>query len=464
MRVIIAARLSSKQRKDSQGRTEGIGLDTQDEQSREFCTREGWEVVATVRDTISGSVAPMNRRNLRQWVTDPARLAMYDGIVALKTDRLSRGEDVDWSRIESWAADHGKTLVIVSSQAGGIQYPSRGDPDYYQWMSEKRQAGRELGGMREKSGRAQKAIKAAGGWVGRAPYGYDIVGDRYGKRLEPNAAAADVILIFDKIAEGHSLRDVARMLSEGRPSKFWPRTVETVVRNEAYKGRARHGADVLEVPPLVSRDLWHRAGAKLSANPRGRRGPRAGNQPALLGSLLYCGPCRQERGVTSPMYRVGAKQGHAGYYRCYGRGADRRGCGLMLDLMTTEHLAVFMLTQGPEAQRPWVTVVTVEDGRAESIERARDALADAMAARPMDAGKVGALAAEVAAAEAAPEVGQTTSEVEHRAPDGSVITIGQRWQSLPREERRGWMLREGRRMLAWRAPAEYGGVRLAQWV
>ena len=119
MRALIAARLSKLQR----GGQQGIGIDTQDEKSRAFCEREGMTVVDVVADTKSGTVAPWDRKNLKPWVTEPEKMAMYDAVVAYKTDRWSRGTQEDFTRIEFWATQHGKRLIIVD----GPQYPARAD-------------------------------------------------------------------------------------------------------------------------------------------------------------------------------------------------------------------------------------------------------------------------------------------------------------------------------------------------
>src|ERR1700744_1413702 len=103
-RALIAARLSKLQR----GGQQGIGIETQDEKSRAFCDREGMTVVAVVADTKSGTVAPWDRQNLKPWVTDPEKMALYDAIVAYKTDRWSRGTQEDFTRIEFWATQNGK--------------------------------------------------------------------------------------------------------------------------------------------------------------------------------------------------------------------------------------------------------------------------------------------------------------------------------------------------------------------
>jgi hypothetical protein len=98
--------------------------------------REGMTVVGVVADTKSGTVAPWDRKNLKPWVTEPEKMAMYDAVVAYKTDRWSRGTQEDFTRIEFWATQNGKRLIIVD----GPQYPARADrfdSDYWQWQAEK---------------------------------------------------------------------------------------------------------------------------------------------------------------------------------------------------------------------------------------------------------------------------------------------------------------------------------------
>ena len=57
MRALIAARKSNKVSGAKDGH--GISLDAQDELAREFCERQGWEIVGATQDIISGTVAPM---------------------------------------------------------------------------------------------------------------------------------------------------------------------------------------------------------------------------------------------------------------------------------------------------------------------------------------------------------------------------------------------------------------------
>ena len=167
VRALIAARLSKLQR----GGQQGIGIDTQDEKSRAFCEREGMIVVGVVADTKSGTVAPWDRKNLKPWVTEPEKMALYDAVVAYKTDRWSRGTQEDFTRIEFWATQHGKRLIIVD----GPQYPARADKfdsDYWQWQAEKMAARREWELGRERVARATDALRRENKFAGRIPWGY----------------------------------------------------------------------------------------------------------------------------------------------------------------------------------------------------------------------------------------------------------------------------------------------------
>jgi hypothetical protein len=131
VRALIAARLSKLQR----GGQQGIGIDTQDEKSRAFCEREGMTVIHVVADTKSGTVAPWDRKNLKPWVTESEKMAMYDAVVAYKTDRWSRGTQEDFTRIEFWATQNGKRLIDArrfrlanEALAGREKRGPRGEP------------------------------------------------------------------------------------------------------------------------------------------------------------------------------------------------------------------------------------------------------------------------------------------------------------------------------------------------
>jgi DNA invertase Pin-like site-specific DNA recombinase len=329
MRALIAARKSNKV---DTATGEGIGITTQDERSRAFCERLDWTVVGVARDVISGRVAPIDRPDLGAWLSDPAKLALFDVVVAYKTDRLSRGDDTDWSRIESWAADHGKTLVIVDSMTG-VRYPARDDSDYWQWTAAKRQSGKEWADIRERITRAQCRIMRDGAWVGLAPFGYSIQGERYRKTLVIDPKLDDYVrAIFERVTAGESLRDIAAWLTaEGVPTErgntVWNGGVlRQVILNETYTGSHKHrcadcGADhVLSVPAIVDMATQARAIAALKSR---RRGYSGGGRPSEAPAMLT--PTCDRCGVA--MYRGGSGEYKAYYCKTRIAGGKQVGCG-----------------------------------------------------------------------------------------------------------------------------------------
>jgi DNA invertase Pin-like site-specific DNA recombinase len=434
LRAIIPARLSRKQKNGEQG----IGLDTQDEKSREFCDFEGMTVVTVTRDTITGSKAPMDRKNFGPWVTDPARIAQYDVIVAYKTDRLSRGTDVDWSRIETWAADNGKRLIIVGPE-GGIQYPSRNDSDFWQWSAMKRQAGNELEAIKERSGRARNAIAERGGFMGRTPWGLTTMGEKYSRQLVATAEGAEILpAIFRRVAAGESLHAVARWLTAQQGGKWWPRTVGGIIRNPAYMGLycerdadspTGYGKTLYGWDGIVSPALWQQANRSLDTRPQRRSGPRATGETEPLSATTFCYPCSL-RGVDSPMYRVG------GLLRCTGRGADRRGCGNCIPLDVARRLADQYLGG---LNRPIYEISVVAGNEAELRDRkARlDLERRQLAMRGLSFDQEDAERARLREAYVALEAAVVVPDRRRARPTGE--SYGQRWTRLTADERAAWL-------------------------
>ena len=355
VRALIAARLSQLQR---DGRA-GIGIDIQDEKSRAFCEREGMFVVDVVADTKSGAVAPWDRKNLKPWVTDPERMSLYDVVVALKTDRLSRGTQVDFTRIEYWAAENGKRLVIVD----GPQYPARKDAheqaDYWQWHAEKMVARKEWELDRERTLRATDKLRRENKFVGRVPWGYVTEGPKYDKRLVATDLGREYIpQIYDMIIGGTSLADVCEWLDslhlkqkrdkdtgELADVPWWPARLAIIIRNPVYRGHyqmTRTERDP-ETGEVVWSERWeHSCEALIDARrfrlanealvTREKRGPIGNPETrAMLKGAIKCPDC-EGSSMNKITTRASSKPGSGTltYYRCTGTGSRPKGCGNMV--------------------------------------------------------------------------------------------------------------------------------------
>jgi DNA invertase Pin-like site-specific DNA recombinase len=344
--VIIAARLSQRPGK-KRGRREwdqGLGIDSQDKRSREWCDAQDLRVVAMVADYKSGRIAPWDRPHLKPWVTQPELMQQYKGIVAFKNDRLSRGSWEDETRIRLWAVSNGKRLMIVD----GPQWPPRHEGDRWAWEASADNAAKEWEASQERNLRYQRELREAGKLVGAAPFGYDIVGEYKDKTLVPDEELRDIIHeMFQRIADGESLSTVAAWLNglHIKEAKWGPKTVSQVIKNRTYAGTRMNtkGQAVLKVPTVVDAKLWKRANDRLANAPRGRRGPSK-LPPAFLSGVLYCDRCK------APMYRMHAYyyETQDWYYRCAGSYPERIGCGNMIRIDTLDGAVDDILSRAPE--------------------------------------------------------------------------------------------------------------------
>jgi DNA invertase Pin-like site-specific DNA recombinase len=436
MRVIIAARLSKLQKNGRQG----IGLDTQDKRSCAWAEREGHEVITDpIADTKSGTVAPWDRKNLRPWVTEPERMAQYDGIIAFKNDRLSRGVWADEARIRLWAEDHGKTLMIVD----GPQWPPRHDGDKYSWEGQASAARKEWEEDRERSMRAQRELMEQGKLVGKPPWGYASAGEKYDRRAVTTPEGEQYAPeMFTRIADGEKLPAVAKWLSEVTGRTWHPRTVAILIRNTAYRGRYQMGGGkyVHQCPALVEGDLWRRANASLDARPSSRRGQRNDLTGAsLLSGLAYCGNPECTAGDDSPMYRI-APPGRDVAYRCSGRGATRKGCGNLVTLADADALLNRLMSG---LRRPVLRpVFHPATGHQIEIDDLTQQLRD-LPLRELDDATEDAERARLRAARRAladlPATPARTEYVPVTGDDGEALTYGAKWAASDQAERRAWL-------------------------
>lgn len=395
-RALIAARKSTK----AEGGVEGVSLHTQDQRARDFCERMGWEVAGAARDTISGRVAPIDRKELGAWLADPTG---FDVVVAYRTDRLSRGDQEDWTRIEHWATEHGKVLCIVDSGTG-MRYPARDDSDYWQWQATKREAGREWENMRERAMRSMEALQAAGSFATNPPWAYRIVGSYKARRLEVREdRRATIEQVFRMAIDGSSLWQIAR--ATGLPND---RFVRRVILNWAYAGRLeRNGVHYMDCPPIVDAATLVRAQAAMRSRNRKPQGGRPSLEPALL--IPRCAE------HDKPMYRSGP---NATTYRC------PHHFTIMRDRVDRAVLRIVHDSSEPERR----LVVMPGRDHADEIERAKRDRRQALERDDLDA--VTSLTVELKRLQALPvEPAKTEWK-----PTGR--TVGEAMAELPRDELR----------------------------
>jgi DNA invertase Pin-like site-specific DNA recombinase len=198
------------------------------------------------------------------------------------------------------------------------------------------------GESKEKSDHALRTLanhRTTGAISSRPPFGYAVDGPRHGKYFVIVESLRPTLeTIFAKCIAGDSLITIAKWLdAQGIPTARggkWSNTaLKNIISNTAYMGYITddNGRVIGECPAIIDAATHKAANNALKNRPA--RGPILAENRALCAGVLFCPEC----GINSPMYRLkgggGPKGGsQAYYYRCAGRGAQRKGCGNMVRL------------------------------------------------------------------------------------------------------------------------------------
>jgi DNA invertase Pin-like site-specific DNA recombinase len=359
-RWLLAARLSRVAKRDLERGDELInGIQTQDQKAAEWARREGHKIIHATKDrNVSGAMAPWERPELGPWLTDPAKVVLYDGVVAYDVSRLSR-EYYDLAWLRKWCEQNNKRLYVIKER---LRWPDNRDGTLWGVFAER--AYEERQDIIERITRELTALREAGKFIGRPPFGYASAGEKYDHYLVPTDAGRKYVpLIFQRCIDGWSFATIVEwLIAEGvEPvSGGWGSTsIGGLIKNPVYIGhrcereavppdevedrdgqpiryrygdawtetpRWRYGRTVHRCEPLIDAAIWKRANEALAT--RAKRGHiQDPEERAMLAEAVYCPFCED-----SPMYRhraMGRGRPYH-YYRCNGRGRTRRSCGNMV--------------------------------------------------------------------------------------------------------------------------------------
>jgi site-specific DNA recombinase len=477
-RWLVAARLSRMTKRDLERDPDQVlnSIQGQDQKAAEWAQQHGHEIVHVTRDrNVSGAIAPAERPDLGPWLTDPDKLVQYDGIVAATVDRLSRDWfDVAW--IRKWAETNRKKLYIIKER---LAWPDARDGILWGVAAERAAEERKL--IIDRVTDQMRRLEDNGKLHGRAPFGYGTAGEKYDRRLVPTAEGRRYVpLIYQHAIEGWSLKRIAAWLTaEGvKPVSggWWPMAIALIIRNPTYRGhrcaqepvppdetetrnvggeikviRWRYGDTWTETPrlvygrvihecePLVDARTWRAASEALSARPG--RGPRAA-VPAMLAGVLFCPRCDD-----SPMYRIqaGPRRGRYVYYRCTGRGHDRRSCGNLVPAAAVEAAADAVMAA---ADIP-VMVKKVIPGNEAALDEAHEKVLFAIG----QLGHLGLADAEYDAQLAALRAERDAIARAERVPDRADLvpagyTFAEQWAAHSGPDRAEWLRAQGFRFTA----------------
>lgn len=236
------------------------------------------------------------------------------------------------------------------------------------------------------------ALRAAGSVIGRPPWGY------YIKCTVCNAAARMpqckphqkifsptpdgrkyIPIIFDMAISGKSLRFIAAWLDrEGVKTlsgKSWHELYigHRIIKNPIYYGERRNGGQ-LETEALVSYSVWQQANAALASRVRPGRST-VKREKSMLAPVCGNSECDASGEHPSPMYRY-STGGHE-YYRCTGRGPQRRGCGNAIPVDVADARVIEAMES--DYMNPHIERVFIPgDNRSDEIGKLRERGAEAM--------------------------------------------------------------------------------------
>lgn len=293
----------------------------------------GWRLVRKYEDdgkSASSAAGKLEARHgLLAMLTD-AEAGLFDVLVAWDVDRLTRAED----QIE-------RAYIVGRLQRAGVKIasPSMGLQDLDTFAGDmivSNKAAYAAEWLRQHRARtlAGKITAAKRGYKpgGPTPYGF-VFRDRtwtHHPRLAPIVRE-----LFERVAAGQSTIALAaemerRKVPRPRGGQWTSDRIVHMIHRDTYVGRytasVKHGL-VLEVPPIVDRDLAIVARAMLSS--RAKYTGHVTKHPTLLGGIAVCALCRQPIGIGDYTER-GAGIVHGIGYRCRSqrRMPKEERCGL----------------------------------------------------------------------------------------------------------------------------------------
>jgi DNA invertase Pin-like site-specific DNA recombinase len=251
---------------------ESLSIESQELRLRQYAESQGWNILAVERDA---DLRGWQDEDERPGLAAALRHAEEDGDVLLVWDlsRLARKLRIQ-ENIVARLADAGVEIASLNE-------PWASAPMFRQILgavAEERTRQMSVDIRRSLRQRAQSGL-----WRGIVPYGYVRPAAKNQQLVIDGEKASVVAEIFERVAAGANVSDVALELSRRgvptpRGGRIWSlNSLAGLVKNPAYLGVSIVGTgdDAVVVkdahPAIVTRDLWERANSARNAAHRPRR-------------------------------------------------------------------------------------------------------------------------------------------------------------------------------------------------
>lgn len=266
----------------------------------DYCKRNNLIISDTFKEVVTGEnleVRPKARQMLEN-----VSAGMYEGVVVVELERLSRGNVVDQVEITE-TFKNSKTKIYTLNKVYDLSAEDSFDEDFFEFgLFFSR---REYKTIKRRMQRGKLQAQKEGYYTGsHLPYGFDKVrGDR-GCVLVPNEEAKVVQLVFNKyVHEDYTISQLAEYLNSNKikpaKSEAWEKVgIRKLLKNKVYLGyvyvgssKNRTNAKVYDGKheAIIDEETFNKAQEKLSiSTPRTKFGRGLTNP---LASLIYCSNC-----------------------------------------------------------------------------------------------------------------------------------------------------------------------------
>lgn len=277
----------------------------------EYCKRNKLNIVKIYKEIVSGeSIA--NRPEMQRLLDDVAA-GLYNGVVCVEIERLSRGNQID--QVEILDVFKGSNTKIYTLNKVYDLTKEDMDEEFFEFalfMSR-----REYKTIKRRLLRGRNQSRNEGYYIGSiVPYGFDKVRQDKGFVLVPAPSEIEIVkAIFNRFYEGYGLTAIAHYLNNNGiaprfAAKWSDYLVKGILKNKTYIGlihskklntwvEGKHA-------PIIERDTFELIQTKLKGS------TRVNNKNTLvnpLASLVKCSKCG--RTLTRSVNSIGVA-----YLRC----------------------------------------------------------------------------------------------------------------------------------------------------
>lgn len=266
----------------------------------DYCKKHNLIIADTFKEVVTGEnleVRPKARQMLEN-----VSAGMYEGVVVIELERLSRGNVVDQVEITE-TFKNSKTKIYTLNKVYDLSAEDSFDEDFFEFgLFFSR---REYKTIKRRMQRGKKQAQKEGYYTGsHLPYGFSKVRGDKGCVLVPNEETKIVQMIFNKyVYEDYTISQLAEYLNSNKikpaKSNAWEKVgIRKLLKNKVYLGyiyigssKNRTNATVCDGKheAIIDTETFNKAQEKLSVStPRNKFGRGLTNP---LASLIYCSSC-----------------------------------------------------------------------------------------------------------------------------------------------------------------------------